>query len=75
MDKIGWNEQWLGWPVDESYSRASNVDNAWRLQGKLLLVVGELDQNVDPAHSLSVFFSFAGSSRQKDTVPVGPQGL
>ena len=25
MDKIWWNEQWFGWPVDESYARSSNV--------------------------------------------------
>ena len=33
MDKISWNEQWMGWPVDESYAASSNVDNAWRLRG------------------------------------------
>jgi dipeptidyl aminopeptidase/acylaminoacyl peptidase len=54
MDKIVWNERWMGWPIDESYSQSSNVDNAWRLQGKLLLVVGELDSNVDPASTMQV---------------------
>ena len=44
MDKIWWNEAWMGWPIGPHYSESSNVDNAWRLQGKLLLVVGELDQ-------------------------------
>lgn len=54
MDKIWWNEQWMGYPVDESYAASSNVDNAWRLKGKLLLVNGELDDNVDPASTLQV---------------------
>jgi len=54
MDKIWWNEQWLGWPVDESYARSSNVTDAAKLQGKLLLLVGELDHNVDPASTLQV---------------------
>lgn len=54
MDKISWNEQWLGWPVDDSYSRASGVDNAHRLQGQLLLIVGEQDTNVDPASTYQV---------------------
>ena len=49
MDKIWWNEQWLGWPIDESYVRSSNVADAAKLQGSLLLIVGELDTNVDPA--------------------------
>ncbi|NSW94633.1 MAG: DPP IV N-terminal domain-containing protein [Bacteroidales bacterium] len=49
MDKIWWNEQWMGWPVGEEYALSSNVENAWRLKGKLLLINGEMDNNVDPA--------------------------
>ncbi len=49
MDKIWWNEQWMGWPVDQSYIESSNVENARRLKGKLLLINGEMDNNVDPA--------------------------
>jgi len=49
MDKIWWNEQWMGWPVGEEYAQSSNVENAWRLKGKLLLINGEMDDNVDPA--------------------------
>ncbi len=49
MDKIWWNEQWMGWPVGEEYIASSNVENAWRLKGRLLLINGELDDNVDPA--------------------------
>ncbi|MFK4581295.1 dipeptidyl aminopeptidase/acylaminoacyl peptidase [Bradyrhizobium ottawaense] len=40
MDKIWWNEQWMGWPVGIEYSQSSSVDNAHRLQGKFLLIVG-----------------------------------
>ena len=54
MDKIWWNEQWLGWPVDENYTRSSNVVDAHKLRGKLLLMVGELDKNVDPASTMQV---------------------
>ncbi|MFZ0283006.1 MAG: DPP IV N-terminal domain-containing protein [Bacteroidales bacterium] len=49
MDKMWWNEQWMGWPVGEEYAQSSNVDNAWRLKGKLLLLNGEMDNNVDPS--------------------------
>lgn len=48
MDKIWWNELWMGWPVDQSYIDCSNTENAWRLEGKLLLINGEMDNNVDP---------------------------
>ena len=54
MDKIWWNEQWMGWPVGPQYAASSNVDNAYRLQGKLLLVVGEMDPNVDPSSTMQV---------------------
>ncbi len=53
-DKRWWNEQWLGWPLDDSYLAGSNVEHAHRLRGSLLLIVGELDQNVDPASTLQV---------------------
>lgn len=49
MDKIWWNEQWMGWPIGNQYAESSNIDNAYRLEGKLMLIVGELDDNVDPS--------------------------
>lgn len=54
MDKIWWNELWMGYPIDESYSACSNVDNAHLLSRPLMLVVGELDDNVDPASTMQV---------------------
>lgn len=54
MDKIWWNEQWLGYPVDSSYIEASNVANAHLLTRPLMLVVGELDDNVEPASTMQV---------------------
>jgi dipeptidyl aminopeptidase/acylaminoacyl peptidase len=49
MDKMWWNEQWMGWPVGVEYAESSNTENAWRLKGKLLLINGEMDSNVDPS--------------------------
>lgn len=63
MDKIWWNEQWLGWPVDDSYRKSSNVEDAARLQGKLLLIVGELDTNVDPASTLQMAAALVRADR------------
>lgn len=54
MDKIWWNELWMGYPVDESYEECSNVANAHLLRRPLMLVVGELDDNVDPASTMQV---------------------
>ena len=54
MDKIWWNEQWMGWPIGPEYAESSNVENAFRLEGKVLLVVGEMDHNVDPSSTMQV---------------------
>lgn len=54
MDKIWWNEQWMGYPIGKEYEECSNVVNAHLLQGKLMLILGELDNNVDPSSTLQV---------------------
>ena len=54
MDKVWWNEQYMGWQVDQSYEDSSNVVHAGRLRGALMLIVGELDNNVDPASTMQV---------------------
>ena len=54
MDKVWWNEQWMGYPVDSSYVASSNVEHAKNLKGKLMLVVGEMDDNVDPSSTYQV---------------------
>ena len=54
MDKIWWNEQWMGWPVGPHYAEQSNVTLAPKLHSKLLLMVGEMDNNVDPATTMQV---------------------
>jgi len=45
LDKIWWNEQWMGM-MGAHYEASSNIENAGKLQGDLLLMVGELDTNV-----------------------------
>ena len=76
MDKIWWNEQWMGWPVGLQYAASSNVDNAWRLQGKLMLVVGELDDNVDPSSTFQVADRLEKANKYFDLlyVPGGHHG-
>jgi dipeptidyl aminopeptidase/acylaminoacyl peptidase len=70
MDKISWNEQWMGWPVDESYAASSNVDNAWRLKGQLSLIVGEQDANVDPSSTLQVVNALIKAGKTFDLLVV-----
>lgn len=54
LDKRWWNEQWMGYPVGPQYGLSSSIDNAHRLTRPLMLVVGELDDKVDPASTLRV---------------------
>ncbi len=76
MDKIWWNEQWMGWPVGPWYAESSNADNAWRLEGKLMLVVGEMDKNVDPSTTLQVVDRLIKANKDFDLlfVPGGGHG-
>ena len=66
MDKIWWNEQWMGWPIGPQYAASSNVENASNLQGKLLLLVGELDNNVDPSSTMQVVNALIKATRPFD---------
>ena len=76
MDKIWWNEAWMGWPVDESYAASSNVVDAARLRGRLMLIVGELDENVDPASTLQLSAALvrAGTDHELVVVPGAGHG-
>lgn len=74
MDKIWWNEAWMGWPVGPEYSESSNVTHAHRLQGKLLLIVGELDRNVDPASTMQVVNALVKADRDFDMLIIPGAG-
>jgi dipeptidyl aminopeptidase/acylaminoacyl peptidase len=73
MDKIWWNEQWMGWPIGAWYDSSSNVVNAAKLQGKLLLVVGELDTNVDPSSTFQVANALIKANKTFDMLVVPGQ--
>lgn len=74
MDKIWWNEQWMGWPMGKWYEESSNAANAHRLQGQLMLVVGELDSNVDPASTMQVVNALQKADKDFDLVIVTGTG-
>jgi dipeptidyl aminopeptidase/acylaminoacyl peptidase len=70
MDKIWWNEAWMGWPVGPEYADNSNVTHAAKLEGKLLLTVGELDRNVDPASTMQVVNALVKADKDFDLLIV-----
>ncbi len=74
MDKIWWNEAWMGWPIGPHYEEQSNVTQAHRLKGKLLLTVGELDRNVDPASTMQVIDALIKADKDFDMLVVPGAG-
>jgi len=74
MDKIWWNEQWMGWPGGPEYGESSNVDNAYRLKGKLLLINGEMDANVDPQSTVQVVNALIKAKKDFDYLFVPGMG-
>ena len=73
MDKIWWNEQWMG-ELGPHYAASSNVDNAGKLEGKLLLVVGEMDTNVDPASTYQVVNALIKANKAFDLLVIPGAG-
>ncbi len=74
MDKIWWNELWMGWPVGPHYEQQSNVTQAHKLQGRLLLIVGEKDQNVDPASTMQVVDALIKADKDFDLLVIPGRG-
>ena len=70
MDKIWWNEQWMDWPVGPEYADNSNVTHAKNLKGALLLTVGEVDTNVDPASTYQVIHALIAADKDFEFLPM-----
>ncbi len=75
MDKIWWNEHWMG-EMGPHYESNSNVTAAHRLTGHLFLAVGEMDTNVDPASTMQVVDALIRAGKDFDllVVPNGGHG-
>ncbi len=74
MDKIWWNEAWMGWPIGKEYEEQSNVTCAKNLTGKLFLIGGELDTNVDPASTMQVVNALIKAAKDFDMLIVPGAG-
>ena len=76
MDKIWWNELWMSWPVGPHYAASSNTTDVHKLRGKLMLIVGELDTNVDPASTMQLANALIEADKDFDliVIPGGGHG-
>lgn len=70
MDKMWWNEQFMGYPVGPHYAACSNVENAAQLEGKLMLILGEVDDNVDPASTMQFVNALIKANKDFELVTV-----
>ena len=74
MDKIWWNEQWLGWPLGPQYGASSRCRQ--RVQAgrpRALIIIGEMDSNVDPASSLQVVNALVKAHKHFDMMYIPGQ--
>ena len=74
MDKASWNEQWMGYPVGPQYGESSNIDNAAKLRGKLMLIVGEMDTNVPTESTFRLADALIKAGKDFDLVVVPGAG-
>ncbi|MBG6234442.1 dipeptidyl aminopeptidase/acylaminoacyl peptidase [Pedobacter sp. CAN_A7] len=74
IDKQWWNEQWMGYPVGPHYGEQSNITNAAKLQGNLLLIVGEADENVPPESTFRLADALIKANKDFDFLCVPGMG-
>jgi dipeptidyl-peptidase 4 len=59
-----------GYPVGENYDNQANADLAANLAGHLMLVHGELDENVHPAHTMQLVDALIRANKHFDMLIV-----
>ena len=74
VDKQWWNEQWMGYPVGKHYDEQSNITNANKLKGNLLLIVGEADENVPPESTYRLVDALIKASKEFDFLAIPGMG-
>lgn len=66
LDKAWWNELYQGYPVGKDYAEQSNVALASRLKGHLLLVHGDIDDNVHPVETMRLVDALMSANKSFD---------
>jgi dipeptidyl aminopeptidase/acylaminoacyl peptidase len=73
LDKSSWNESWMGL-MGPHYAANSNITHAPKLQGRLLLIVGEMDTNVPPESTYRVVDALIKAKKDFDLIVVPGMG-
>jgi dipeptidyl-peptidase 4 len=56
----------MGWPVDSAYHLQSNITMAGNLKGKLLMVHGGIDENVNPSATFKLAEALVRADKEFD---------
>jgi dipeptidyl aminopeptidase/acylaminoacyl peptidase len=70
LDKAWWNELYQGYPVGKDYAEQSNVTLADKLLGHLLLVHGDVDNNVNPVETMRLVDALIKANKDFDMLLV-----
>ncbi len=73
MEKAWWPEMYMGWPVDTAYHNQSNITMAGNLQGKILLVHGGIDENVNPSATFKLSEALIKADKDFDLLIIPSQ--
>ncbi|AXP82199.1 Prolyl tripeptidyl peptidase precursor [Mariniflexile rhizosphaerae] len=74
MDKMWWNEQFMGYPIGPHYAACSNIENAAQLEGNLMLILGEVDDNVDPSSTMQFADALIKANKDFELVTIPGMG-
>ena len=74
MDKIWWNEQFMGYPIGPHYAASSNIENAAQMGGDLMLILGEVDDNVDPSTTMQFANALIKANKNFELVTIPGMG-
>ena len=76
LDKATWVERYMGLPVAEHYVFSANQNHAQNLKGKLLLIHGDMDENVHVASTMVVVDALIKANKDFDLLimPNQPHG-
>jgi dipeptidyl-peptidase-4 len=68
----GASEQWMGWPIGPWYAEQANTDPAAvaKINGKLLLIVSELDHTVHPSNTMQLVNALIKANKDFDFLEI-----
>lgn len=70
LDKATWNEKYQGYPVAKDYVEQANQSMVDKLKGHMLLIHGDIDDNVNPAETMRLVDALMTANKPFDMLLV-----